>query len=173
MSSPKTSFPAGLKRGCVMIVLRSGDAFLLLKRAKPPHQGLYAPVGGKVDPYEDPYQTGLRETWEETGIRPATMQYAGTLVETSPVDYNWWSSIYVADVPWQPAPPCDEGVLRWVAFDELATLPTPPTDWHIYQYIARRQPFAMRAVFDADMRLVEMVEEIEGVRLVGEGSMRL
>ncbi len=163
--TPTSPFPAGLKRGCVMVVLRSGDALLLLKRANPPHEGLYAPVGGKVDPHEDPYQTGLRETWEETGIRLTTMRYAGTLVETSPVAYNWWSSIYVADVPWQPAPLCDEGTLEWIPFDALPTLPTPPTDWQIYQYIARNQPFAIRANFDADMQLVEMVEEIEGVVL--------
>jgi len=159
------SIPAGLKRTAAMVVLRAEDHLLLLRRAKPPNQGLYVPVGGKVDPYEDPYQTALRETLEETGIQLQQLHYAGSLVETSPVDYNWWCSIYVADIPWQAPPLCDEGTLTWIPFDQLSKLPTPPTDWQIYQYISRRQPFAMRAIYDADLHLLEMVEELEGIQV--------
>ena len=43
------SFPPGLKRATVMVVLRSGDQFMLLKRAKEPNKGLYVPVGGKIE----------------------------------------------------------------------------------------------------------------------------
>lgn len=161
------SFPAGLKRTAVMVVLRHQEQFLLLKRAKPPNQGLYVPVGGKIDPYEDPYQTGLREVREETGITISEMRYMGSLIETSPVAYNWWCSIYLADIPWQEAPPCDEGLLEWIPFSALEQLPTPATDWHIYQYMAREQPFAMRAVFNAELEMTLMVEEIENRRLVG------
>ena len=159
-------FPPGLKRTAVMVVLRHQEQFLLLKRAKAPNQGLYVPVGGKVDPYEDPYQTGLREVKEETGIEIDRMRYMGNLIETSPVEYNWWCSIYLADIPWQAAPDCDEGLLEWIPFSALEELPTPATDWHIYQYIAREQAFAMRAIFDADLQMQSMIEEIEGKRLV-------
>jgi len=159
------SFPAGLKRAAVMVVLRSGNQFMLLKRANEPNKGLYVPVGGKVDPFEDPLQTAIRETKEETGITIRAPRYAGSLVETAPVKYNWWCSIYVADIPWQEAPPCDEGELAWIPFDELETLATPPTDWAIYQYMAQEKPFAMRAIFDADLNMLELVEEIEGKRL--------
>ena len=149
-----------------MVVLRHQEQFLLLKRAKAPNQGLYVPVGGKIDPYEDPYTTGLREVHEETGIRITEMRYMGSLIETSPVEYNWWCNIYLADIPWQPAPACDEGELEWISFDRLAQLATPPTDWHIYQYMAREQAFAMRAIFNADLEMTLMVEEIENKRLV-------
>lgn len=145
-----------------MVILRHKHQLLLLKRNKAPNIGLYVPVGGKVDPYEDPYQTGLRETFEETGIRVDTLHYAGSLIETAPVEYNWWCSIYLADIAWQPAPLCDEGTLAWIPYDELEGLATPATDWHIYQHIARNQPFAMRAIFDANLQMVEMVEEISG-----------
>ena len=149
-----------------MVVLRHKEQFLLLKRAKAPNQGLYVPVGGKIDPYEDPYQTGLREVKEETGITITEMRYMGSLIETAPVDYNWWCSIYMADIPWQEAPSCDEGELKWIPFSDLEQLATPATDWHIYQYIAREQPFAMRAVFNAKLEMTLMVEEIENRRLV-------
>ncbi len=159
-------FPPGLKRPAVMVVLRHRDQFLLLKRAKPPNQGLYVPVGGKIDPYEDPYATGLREVQEETGIVLTEMRYMGSLIETAPVEYNWWCSIYLADIPWQAAPPCDEGELEWISFTALANLPTPATDWHIYQYMAREQPFAMRAIFNENLEMILMVEEFENKRLV-------
>ncbi|MGH1434468.1 MAG: NUDIX hydrolase [Lewinella sp.] len=156
----------GLKRTAVMVVLRCESQFLLLKRANEPNRGLYVPVGGKVEPYEDPYQTGLREVAEETGIRLQKLRYMGSLVETSPVEYNWWCSIYMADIPWQEAPPCDEGKLEWIDFSALETLATPATDWHIYQYMAREQPFAMRAIFDENLKMIFMEEEIEGKILI-------
>jgi 8-oxo-dGTP diphosphatase len=156
----------GLKRTAVMVVLRSGTQFLLLKRANEPNRGLYVPVGGKVEPYEDPYQTGLREVAEETGIKLQKLRYMGSLVETSSVEYNWWCSIYMADIPWQEAPSCDEGELEWIDFSALETLATPATDWHIYQYMAREQPFAMRAIFDENLNMTFMEEEIEGKVLV-------
>ena len=162
------SFPPGLKRAAVMIVLRSGTQLLLLKRAKEPNKGLYVPVGGKIEPYEDPLQTALRETMEETGITIEHPRYAGSLIETSPVKYNWWCSIYIADIPWQPAPPCDEGELAWIPYADLETLATPATDWAIYQYIAQEKPFAMRAIFDANLEMLELVEEIEGKVIVGK-----
>lgn len=149
-----------------MVVLRSGTQFLLLKRANEPNRGLYVPVGGKVEPYEDPYQTGLREVAEETGIKLQKLRYMGSLVETSSVEYNWWCSIYMADIPWQEAPSCDEGELEWIDFSALETLATPATDWHIYQYMAREQPFAMRAIFDENLNMTFMEEEIEGKVLV-------
>jgi 8-oxo-dGTP diphosphatase len=159
------SFPIGLKRSAAMVVLRCQDQLLLLRRFKPPHAGKYTPVGGKLEPFEDPYSAALRETYEETGIRVERLQYAGALVETAPIDYNWQCGIYVADIEWMPPPPCDEGKLEWVRYADLPHIPTPPTDWHIYQFVARGRPFALNAIYDAQLRLLSMVEEIKGERL--------
>lgn len=150
-----------------MVVLRHEREFLLLKRKNEPNRGRYVPVGGKVEPYEDPPTTARRETREETGLEVEQLRYGGTLVETSPVEYNWWCHIYLADIERVAAPPCDEGELEWVPFEQVLHLPTPPTDWHIYDYLMREQPFAMNAIYDADLRLLQMVEEIEGRLLIG------
>ena len=88
------NFPLGLKRAAAMIILRADDQFLLLKRAKEPNRGMYVPVGGKLEPYEDPYTAALRECEEETGIKLDKLKYAGSLVESSPLKYNWWCSVY-------------------------------------------------------------------------------
>ncbi len=158
-----SSFPAGLKRTAAMVVLRHQDQFLLLKRAKAPNRGRYVPVGGKVDPHEDPRTTAIRETWEETGIKLTELRYGGSLVESSPVDYNWWCAIYVADIEYIDPPPCDEGILEWVSFERLPTLPTPPTDAAIYDFLRRGQPFAFNARYNADLELVWMMEEISSL----------
>lgn len=157
----------GLKKVASMVILRCKQRYLLLKRGKPPNQGLYLPVGGKLDPHEGPRACAIRETLEETGIQIQNPKFCGTLIETSPVDYNWMCYIYEAEIEDQPAPDCDEGSLEWIEEAALQDLPTPPTDWEIYQYVKRGQPFAFCAEYDTDMKMVEFVEEIEG-RKVGD-----
>ena len=156
----------GLKKSAVMVILRSGDHLLLLKRARPPHQGFITPIGGKIDPFEDPNETAIRESREETGIELSNLHYLGSLIEHAPANYNWHCLIYAADIPWQEAPPCDEGELQWIAIDSLGTFPLPPTDQWIYQYMIRQQAFMFNAAFDVDLKMLWMREEIEGIRLV-------
>lgn len=156
----------GLKRAAAMVILRCERQYLLLKRAKAPNMGMYVPVGGKLEPFEDPYSAALRETFEETGIALPGLRYAGSLVETSPTSYNWWCNVYLADIAWQAPPPCDEGELAWIGHEELLSIPTPPTDWHIYQMVLEGRPFALNALFDAGMNLVSMTEEISGEQLI-------
>lgn len=149
-----------------MIILRHQENFLLLKRAKAPHQGKYVPVGGKLEPFEDPYTAALRELKEETGIEITSLKYCGHLIETSPVNYNWQCNIYLADIPMMSPPYCDEGTLHWIEFKNVLNVPTPPTDWHIYQFVMQNRFFALNAVYDADLNLLEMTEEIANEVLI-------
>ncbi len=159
-----TPFPSGHKRAVAMVILRHQDSFLLLKRIKAPYIGNYVPVGGKLEPYEGPCQAALRELREETGLVLTDLRYGGQLTETSPVDYNWWSTIYWATIDKIDPPFCDEGTLEWIPFDQLTTIPTPPTDLQIYKYIVNGQPFALNAIFDEHLNLLRMTEQISGVR---------
>lgn len=157
------AFPLGFKRAAAMVVLHHGDYFLLLKRRKPPYVGHYLPVGGKLEPHEDPYSAARRELLEETGIADARIRYGGVLIETSPTDYNWQSSIYIAEIDFVEPPHCPEGELEWIAFNRLPHIPTPPTDWMVYQYLVAGKPFAFNAVYDEKMQLCSFIEEIEGI----------
>ncbi|MEO1053811.1 MAG: NUDIX domain-containing protein [Bacteroidota bacterium] len=150
--------PHGLKKVAVICILKSGDQFLLLKRAKEPNQGLYTPVGGKLDPHEEPNAAAVRETFEETGIKVPAMQYCGTLIETSPVKYNWGSFIYLSEIAFVEAPYCNEGTLEWIDRAQLLDVPTPPTDWHIYQYVLEQKNFTFNAVYNENLELLTMTD---------------
>ena len=148
-----------------MCILKSGDQFLLLKRKKAPNQGKYTPVGGKIDPFENPNQTAIRETMEETGLKIDDYRYMGSLVESSPTDYNWNCLVYLAEIEFCEPPDCDEGKLEWIHLDQVLNVPTPPTDWFIYQYTLEQKPFFFNADFDEELSLLRMREEIEGIEL--------
>lgn len=164
MEKPVT-FPHGLKRSGVMIVLQSGDQVLLLKRNKPPYMGLYTPVGGKLEPFEDPYSAAVRETLEETGIQPDVFRYAGVVVETSPGHYNWQCNIYHAEIAYQEAPFCDEGELAWIPIDRVEEAPVPEIDHYMFSYLRTGKLFAFNAIFDEALNLLALMEEMEGRKL--------
>ncbi len=143
-----------------MVILRCGDRYLLLRRAKAPNAGRYAPVGGKLEAHERPVDAAVRETREETGITIANPTLCGVLCETAPVDYNWLCYIYLADIPFQEPPYCNEGVLEWIEHHRLAEVPLPATDPVIYDFVQRGEKFVFDAVFDAELNLISMVEEL-------------
>ncbi len=159
---------AGLKKTAVLCVLKNKQQFLLLKRLKEPNKNMYTPVGGKLDPYETPLQAALRETMEETGIVLSSMKYCGTLVETSPADYNWISFVYLAEVEHMPSPKCNEGVLEWIAFADVLNVPTPASDWFIYKYLLQEKIFAFNAVYDAQLQMIYMQNDLTGEMVIGD-----
>lgn len=52
----------------VSVCVFRGDTVLMVERGKDPGRGLWAPVGGHVEPGESPTAAALRETLEETGV---------------------------------------------------------------------------------------------------------
>jgi 8-oxo-dGTP diphosphatase len=159
--------PIGLKRHAAMVILRHEDHFLLIQRAPEPNRGKFVPVGGKLEPYESPVKAARRETREETGIVLEDLTFCGVLVESSPTSYNWTCHIYLSDVAQVQPPPGPEGTFFWVPFSELEELNTPPTDWWIYQMVARERPFVLNAEYDDQLQLLFMDEELSGERLIG------
>ncbi|MCP9762360.1 NUDIX hydrolase [Lacihabitans soyangensis] len=151
----------GLKKVAVICILKHQDKFLLLERLKEPNKDLFTPLGGKLDPFETPLDAAKRETWEESGIHVEDMDFCGILTETSPTKYNWTSYVYIAEIDYQDAPECNEGTLKWINADEILNIPTPITDWHIYDYALKKQKFIFDAVYDEELVLLRMDELIE------------
>ena len=137
----------------------------MLKRKRAPNLGLYTPVGGKLEPGESPRAAAIREVREEAGVLLEDVSYSGVLVDSSPRDSNWICFVYRARVDYFEPPDCDEGDLIWIPVDSLETLPIPATDQYLYQYIFSDQPFFLSAIYSDEDFLVEISEEISGVKL--------
>jgi 8-oxo-dGTP diphosphatase len=158
------TFPHGLKRAAVFCIIKSGEMYLLLKRAKPPYKGKFVPVGGKINPYESPKDAVVREVQEETGLQITLPEFCGVLTESSPVEYNWISYIYKVSLEaFIPAPACDEGELIWIHEEDLHSIDMPPTDLAIYQFAMREQKFSFQALFDAELTLLTMTDDLTGL----------
>ncbi len=164
------NIPIGLKKTAVICILRCENEFLLLKRSREPNKGLFTPVGGKLDPFENPYSAAIRETHEETGIKVDKMQFCGVLAETSPTKYNWMSFVYLADIQKVAPPPCNEGDLEWIHFNDLLQVPTPKTDWFIYKYVMENKHFIFTADFDDQLYMLSMKEEMTGKVIFDAGE---
>lgn len=158
--------PAGYKKNAVLILLRADENYLLLLRNKEPNKGKYQPVGGKIEAFEDPITAAARETFEETGLSPASFQFKGMLVETSPAAYNWTVFVFLAEIEAVPAPDCNEGLLEWIHLSRLNEIPTPLTDLHIYRYIAENKPFFFNVVYNENDELIRMSEEFEKISII-------
>ena len=101
---------------------------MLLRRQKPPNEGLYNAPGGKIEADEDPYEACLRELHEETGLRVRELRLRAILtVLTRTTGAQWLLFVFVAERPTGPADTIatDEGDLRWVPIDEIPKLPVP------------------------------------------------
>jgi len=156
------STPVGLKRAAVLCILRSDAGFLLIRRSQEPHLGKYIPIGGKVGPFETPRTAATREVKEETGVSVKDVRLRGILTETSPTNFNWVNYIYTADIAAVAPVNHHEGTLEWVRQERLSSIPTPTTDRFIYDYITRSELFVFDAVYDENVELIRLVDELSG-----------
>ena len=157
--------PKGIKKIATLCVLRNKNKFLLLKRFNEPNKGKYVPVGGKIKPFESPYNCVIRETFEETGIKIIEPEFHGLITETSPKDYNWISYIYSVEIDLINKPNSNEGVLEWVDYKKILELPTPKTEGIIYEYILKKKNFIISIDYNDKIEIISMKEELENKKL--------
>jgi 8-oxo-dGTP diphosphatase len=107
---------------------------LLLHRKKAPNQGLYSPIGGKLERAtgESPYQCALREIHEEIGVALdySDIRLCGMVAEKAYEGSTHWLmfcfeitravSLTQMEIP--------EGQLEWVPIAEVQHRPIPESD---------------------------------------------
>ena len=107
---------------------------LLLHRKKAPNQGLYSPIGGKLERGigESPYQCAIREAREEIGLALefSDIRLCGLVAEKAYEGATHWlmfcfevmRAITLTELE------TPEGQLEWVPISEVAQRPIPESD---------------------------------------------
>jgi 8-oxo-dGTP diphosphatase len=106
---------------CANIFVRKDSKYLLLKRSvsKKFAPDVVHPIGGKLDPNENPYTGAQRELLEEAGITVKNMRLEAVILEITPVkdrDENWLIFHFSGDYASGEITQTEEGELLW--FDE-------------------------------------------------------
>jgi len=108
------------------------DSILMLKRNRPPNQGLWNGVGGHIEPGETPNLSILREVKEETGISIPTAEYKGILTWSGFEIEDGGLYIFTAQSPSFNMQQSEEGWLAWKPFDWVFTSPEVVSNIHIF-----------------------------------------
>ena len=111
--------------------LTRGDHVLLLKRLRPPNQGLWNGVGGHVEPGESPLAACLREVREETGYVLRDARFGGVLTWRGFEVPEGGLYLFTASAPPGEPGPCDEGILQWHPRAWLFTSPEVVSNLHV------------------------------------------
>lgn len=111
----------------VGVVLRQGDAILLVQRGNEPGKGLWAVPGGKVRSGESLQKAAIREIGEETGleIEVGEVVWVGEHIDDTRhivlIDFEGkvtGGELSASD---------DAADVAWVALDDLGDYPLTPT----------------------------------------------
>ena len=114
----------------VSVAVVRGERVLLVKRARPPSQGLYAFPGGKVEAGETLEQAARRELMEETGLAARAFRPVETILidgagEGHPVDYRL--TVFGADYHHgEPEPADDAESAAFYTLAEMSAMPLAP-----------------------------------------------
>lgn len=113
---------------CANVFLRRNDRLLLIRRS--PHKryapGLLHPVGGMVEPHEDPITAAHREVLEETGLTITNLGLEAILYDIRPVrdeECDWLVYHFSADLGSGEPRESDEGDLVWVSREQFLMEP--------------------------------------------------
>ena len=127
------------------IVFRDGRV-LLVKRGRPPSQGLWAIPGGRVELGETLQAAAEREISEETGltIRAGNPAYTFDAIERDAagrIRFHYVIVDLLADyLDGEPRPGDDAREARWVAPQDLAELPVGQTTLDVLKNVLHFSP---------------------------------
>ncbi len=124
--------------------LEQDGKYLMLHRVKKENdinKDKWIGIGGKFEEGESPEECLLREVKEETGLTLTDWRCCGIitfLADQHPAEYMhlFWSDAFEGSVS-----DCDEGVLEWIAKEELFQLPLWEGDKIFLKMMQEHHPF--------------------------------
>lgn len=141
-----------------LIFLERDGAVLLLRGAEAKwFAGLYNGIGGHIEADEDVRTAAERETYEETGVTPASLDLVATVHVTGDrpgVLLFVYRGTVSGDVDHTAT---DEGILEWVPVAELAEYPlVPDLKWLLPRILPHTgAPLSVRLRFAAKSVVIE------------------
>ncbi|GAA2889831.1 NUDIX domain-containing protein [Streptosporangium fragile] len=128
-----------MRVNCVGAVIFDGSGrMLLVRRGRPPGEGLWSVPGGRVEPGESDAEAVVREVLEETGLTVVPGRLVGTVDRPGPGGVVYEIRDYLAEVAGGTLAAGDDAAdARWVAPAELVRLPLTPglldalTEWAV------------------------------------------
>lgn len=117
-----------MRVNCVgAIILDGSGRMLLVRRGRPPGEGLWSIPGGRVEPGESDPEAVAREVLEETGLTVVPGALAGTVDRPGPGGAVYEIRDYLAEVSGGTLAAGDDAAdARWFAPGELPALPLTP-----------------------------------------------
>lgn len=114
-----------MKRAASVCCITPDKEVLLVQRASPPSQGLWAFPGGKVEPHETPEAAARRELEEETGLRIGRLTLWRISRPLDGIDTPAYEiHVFLAPLARVPVSALSDAAdARWVALEQALTLP--------------------------------------------------
>ncbi|GAA3424892.1 NUDIX hydrolase [Streptosporangium sandarakinum] len=114
-----------MRVNCVgAIILDASGRLLLVRRGRPPGEGLWSVPGGRVEPGESDAEAVAREVLEETGLTVAVGRLAGSVDRPGPGGVVYGIRDYLAEVRGGTLAAGDDAAdAGWFSPGELARLP--------------------------------------------------
>ncbi|MFI6482620.1 NUDIX hydrolase [Nonomuraea sp. NPDC050663] len=113
-----------MRVNCVGAIVIRDDLLLLVRRGRPPGQGLWSLPGGRVEPGENDDEALRRELREETGLEVQAGPLVGTVDRPGPGGVVYEIRDYRATVTGGVLRAGDDAAdARWCPLDELVRLP--------------------------------------------------
>ena len=136
--------------------LEKDDKYLMLHRVKKKNdvnQDKWIGVGGHALSYESPEDCLLREVQEETGLLLTDYRFRGIVTFALKDVETQYMCLYTAN-GWEGELDynCPEGVLEWVAKEQITSLELWPGDKVFFKLIAQEHPFfSLKRSYDWDI----------------------
>lgn len=112
-------------------------------------QGMYLPIGGKVELGESLETCAIREVEEESGIKINSLELKGVVYITGQgkAEFDWVNFLYTSSDFNGEAVPGNEGHFEWVDLDKLENANLYPGDKIYLEYLRKYKFFVVEFVY--------------------------